>query len=124
MVRPIAARPGSSNSDFNSPVIPRIAATRLAAADSIAVVNRTASAPADSQVVRMPSLQARPLGGGTSIGTDSLLALKPLWPALRRVLPHLLPPVDGQVEQPIVVIHRLHPATDRPVSFEDPGSLS
>jgi carboxymuconolactone decarboxylase family protein len=56
------------------------------------------SAPAGSQVVRIPGLQARPLGGGTSIGTGNLLALPPLWPAGRRVLPRLLPPVDGQIE--------------------------
>ncbi len=49
------------------------------------------SAPAGSQVVRIPGLQARPLGGGTSIDTEILLAFKPLWPAGRRVLPHLLP---------------------------------
>ena len=47
--------------------------------------------PAGSQVVRIPGLQARPLAGGTSIGTGNLLAFKPSWPAGRRVLPHLLP---------------------------------
>src|SRR5438132_6733168 len=73
------------------------------------------SAPAGSQVVRIPGLQARPLGGGTSIGTGNLLAFKPLWPAGRRVLPRLLPPVDGQVEQPVAVIHRLDAASRRPV---------
>ena len=82
------------------------------------------SAPAGSQVVRMPGLQARPLGGGTSIGTGNLLALKPLWPAGRRVLPRLLPPVDGHVEQPVAVIHRLDAAYRRPVSLEDIGSFS
>src|SRR5438034_9167507 len=72
----------------------------------------------------MPGLQARPLGGGTSIGTEILLAFKPSWPAGRRVLPLLLPPVDGQVEQPIAVIHRLDAANCGPVSLEDIGSLS
>src|SRR5712692_5390531 len=85
---------------------------------------RTGSAPAGSQVVRIPGLQAGPLGGGTSIGTGNLLAFKPLWPAGRRVLPRLLPPIDGQVEQPIAVIHRLDAAHRRPVRLEDIGSLS
>jgi len=76
------------------------------------------SATAGSQVVRIPGLQARPLGGGTSIGTDTLLACKPLWPAGRRVLLRLLPPVDGQVEQDIAVIHRLDAAARSPVSLE------
>src|ERR1700730_16173301 len=49
---------------------------------------------AGAQIVGIPGLQARPLGGGTSIGTDILLAFKPLWPAGRRVLPRLLTPVD------------------------------
>ena len=85
---------------------------------------RPHSAPAGSQVVGIPGLQARPLGGGTSIGTEILLAFKPLWPAGRRVLPRLLPPIDGQVQQPIAVIHRLDAATCRPVSLEDIGCLS
>src|SRR3982074_278512 len=85
---------------------------------------RRVSGPSGSQVVRIPGLQARPLGGGTSIGTDTLLAFPPLWPAGRRVLPRLLPPVDGQVEQPIAVIHRLDAASRRPVSLEDIGFLS
>ena len=72
----------------------------------------------------MPRLQARPLGAGTSIGSDILLAVKPLWPAGRRGFPRLLPPVDGQVEQPIAVIHRLYAAPRRPVCLEDIGSLS
>ena len=53
-----------------------------------------------------------------------VLAFRPLRPAGRRVLPPLLPPVDGQVEQPIAVIHRLDAAPRRPVSLEDLGSLS
>src|SRR6202043_3361073 len=79
---------------------------------------------AGAQIVGIPGLQARPLGGGTSIGTDILLAFKPLWPAGRRVLPRLLTPVDGQVEQPVAVVHRLAAAPRRPVSLEDIGSLS
>ena len=72
----------------------------------------------------MPGIQAGPLGGGTPIGTDLVLAFQPLWPAGRRVLPHLLPPVDGQVEQSEAVIHCLDAASRRPVSLEDLGSLS
>src|ERR1044071_122684 len=72
----------------------------------------------------MPGLQTRPLGGGTSVGTHMLLAFKRLWPAGRRILPRLLPPVDGQIEQPEAVVHRLDAAPSRPVSLEDIGSLS
>src|SRR5947209_10272698 len=71
------------------------------------------SAAAGSQIVRIPGLEARPLGSGTSVYSELLLAFKPLWPARRRVLPHLLPPVDGQVEQPVAVIHRLDAADRR-----------
>jgi hypothetical protein len=52
-------------------------------------------APAGSELVRIPGLQARPLGGGTSIGTGTLVAFPPFWPGGRRVLPRLLAPVDG-----------------------------
>jgi hypothetical protein len=58
-------------------------------------------------VVGIPGLQARPLGGGTSIGTEMLLAFPLLWPAGRRVLPRLLSPVDRHVEQSVAVVHRL-----------------
>src|SRR5262245_26666217 len=61
---------------------------------------------------------------GTSIGTVLVLAFRPLWPAGRRVLPCLLAPVDGQVEQPVAVIHRLDTAPRRPVSPEHIGFLS
>src|SRR5580658_84378 len=81
----------------------------------------------------MPGLYARPLGDGSSA--------RPLWfpggragfgprncallgPTCGRVLPRLLPPVDGQVEQVIVVIHHLDTAACRPISLEDLGSLS
>src|ERR1017187_1732084 len=76
------------------------------------------------EVVGMPGLQARPLGKGTSFGTHRVLAFWLLRPAGRRILPPLLPPVDGQVEQPIAIVHRLHAAYRRPVSLEDFGSLS
>src|ERR1700722_7810389 len=82
------------------------------------------SAAASPQVIGPPGLQPRPLGGGTFIGTGLLLAAKPLWPAGRRVLPRLLPPVDRQVEQIVAVIHRLDAAPRRPVGLEDIGSLS
>ena len=36
-------------------------------------IGRRGSAPAGSQVVRVPGLQTRPLGGGTSIGTQRVL---------------------------------------------------
>src|SRR4029077_21022748 len=72
----------------------------------------------------IPGLEAGPLDDGTSIGTAIVLAFRPLWPAGRRVLPTLLPPIDAQVEQPIAVIHRLDAAPRRPVGLEDIGSLS
>ena len=61
---------------------------------------------------------------GASIGTVAVLALRPLWPAGRRVLPPLLPPVDGQVEQRVAIAHHLDAAPRRPVCLEDFGSLS
>src|ERR1035438_7107598 len=87
-------------------------------------IGLTPLARSGAEVVGASGLQAGPLGGGTSIGTGNLLAFKPLWPAGRRVLPRLLAPVDGQVEQPVAVIHRLDAASRRPVSLEDLGSLS
>ena len=53
-----------------------------------------------------------------------LFAFEPLWPAGRQVLPRLLPPVDGQVEQPVAVAHRLKAAPRRPISLEEFRSLS
>src|SRR6516162_9151216 len=85
---------------------------------------RRGSVPASSQVVRIPGLQAGPLDDGTSIGTVRVLPFRPLWPAGRRVLPPLLPPVDRQVEQTVAVVHRLDAAPRRPVGLEDLGSLS
>ena len=81
-------------------------------------------APAGSQIVGMPCLQARPLGDGASVVTVVVPAFRPLRPAGRRLLPPLLPPVDGQVEQRVAIAHRLDAATRRPVSLEDIGSLS
>src|SRR6516162_4033191 len=82
------------------------------------------SAPARSQVVGMPGLQAGPLGDGAPIDTVVVFALRPPRPAGRRVLPPLPPPIDGQVEQPIAVVHRLDAAPRRPVSLEHSRSLS
>src|SRR5580704_16117244 len=69
------------------------------------------SAAAGSQVVGMPGLQARPLDNGASIVTVAVLAFRPLRPAGRRVLPTLLPPKDGQVEQRVAIAHHLDAAT-------------
>src|SRR5262249_12517723 len=77
-----------------------------------------------SQVVRIPGLQARPLDDGTCIGTVRMLVLRLLWPASRRVLPRLLPPVDRHVEQSVTVAHHLDAASRRPVRLKDFGSLS
>src|ERR1700722_6691804 len=82
------------------------------------------SAPAASQIVGTPGLQAGPLGNGASIDAVIVLALRPLWPAGRRVLPPFLPPVDRQVEQRITIAHHLDAAPRRPVCLEDTGSLS
>src|ERR1035438_3712906 len=67
------------------------------------------------EVVGASRFEAGPLSGGTSVATHNLLAFKP---AGRRVLPLLLPPVGGQVEQPVAVIHRLDAAAGSPVGFE------
>ncbi len=81
----------------------------------------------------MPGLQAGPLGDGAAdprrsrpgaVGTKRMRTFRPLWPAGRRVLPRLLSPVDGQVEQPVAVVHRLDAAPRRPVSLENLGSVS
>jgi hypothetical protein len=72
--------------------------TLVARSGPLETSGRRGSIPASSQVVRIVGLHARPLGGGTSIDSEILLAYKPLWPAGRRVLPLLLPPVYGQVE--------------------------
>src|SRR5262249_43471768 len=86
-----------------------------------------------SEIVRMAGLQARPLEDGPSIGTELsamlmrmafVLSIELLRPTRRRVLPRFMSPVDGQVEQPIAVIHRFDAANRRPVSFEDIGFLS
>src|SRR6202007_1544357 len=53
--------------------------------------------------------------------TAELLALEP---AGRPVFSRLLPPVDGQVEQLVAVVHRLDAAPRRPVSLEDFGAVS
>src|SRR5262245_16655593 len=91
----------------------------LAARESLA-----GSAFAGSEVVGMPGFQARPLGGGASVGPHAMLAFPPLWPAVGRVLPCLVPPVDSQIEQPVAVVHRLDAAHPGPISFEDFGFLS
>lgn len=83
----------------------------------------TKSAACQCQIVRMPSLQTRSLSGGTSIDTEMLLTFKPLRPACRRVLPHFLAPINGEVEQPIAVIHRLKAANCGPLGLEDIGYL-
>ncbi len=78
---------------------------------------------AGSQVVRIPGLHSRPLDDGASIDPVRVLAFRPLRPTGRRVLPRLLPPVDGQVEQPIAVTQRLDAASRRPVSLKNLGAL-
>src|ERR1017187_264650 len=83
----------------------------------------------------MPGLEARPLGDGASLRPHwhrwpiGRAAFSPrdgavLWPTGGRVLPLLLAPIDGQVEQSIAVIHRLYAANCGPVSLEDIRFLS
>src|SRR5580693_2918656 len=55
-----------------------------------------------AKVVGISGFETRPLGRGTSVGASPLLAS---WPPARGVLPGLLPAVDGQVEQPIAIVH-------------------
>jgi hypothetical protein len=66
------------------------------------------SAPASSQVVRIPGIQARPLENGPSIGTELsavlmrmsfVLSIELLPPARRRVLPRL-PPAARLAREP------------------------
>jgi hypothetical protein len=64
------------------------------------------------------------IGRWVPIGTEILLAFKPLWLADRRPFPRHLPPVDRQVEQSKAVVHSLDAAPRRPVSLEDLGPLS
>src|SRR6202034_4068365 len=53
-----------------------------------------------------------------------MLAFRAFRPAGRRLLPLLLPPVDGQVEQWVAVAHHFDAATRRPIGLEDLGALA
>src|ERR1035438_4160403 len=76
----------------------------------------TPLAGSGAEDVGVSSFEARPLGNGASARPHwhgwpiGRAAVSPrdgavLWPAGRRVLPLLLPPVDRQVKQPVAVIH-------------------
>src|SRR5262249_42818971 len=93
---------------------------------------RTSSALAAAQVVGASGFESRPLGyrasarplwlpSGRAAASARVGAL--LWPVGGRVLPLLLSPVDGQIEQVIAVIHHLDASRSGPVSLEDLGSL-
>src|SRR5260221_13244235 len=71
------------------PVIRACSAWQASMRGSADPTNMVFRVLASAQIVGMPGLQARPLGGGTSIGTELLLAFPPLRPAGRRILPHL-----------------------------------
>src|SRR3546814_17741399 len=43
-------------------------------------------------------------------------------PAGRRYFLLLLPSIDGEIEQPVTIVHRLDPAARRPICFEDVGT--
>jgi len=61
---------------------------------------------------------------GCQVGEPVLVRVGTLLrPAGGRVFPWLLPSVDGQVEQPVVVIHPLDATDRRPVSLEGLGGL-
>src|SRR3546814_17744110 len=45
-----------------------------------------------------------------------------LRPAGRRYFLLLLPSIDGEIEQPVTIVHRLDPAARRPICFEDVGT--
>src|SRR5215472_13174757 len=81
------------------------------------------SARASSQVVGMSGLHARPLHDGASVGAVLMRTFGPTRPVGRRIFPPLLPPVDGQVEQPVAVAHYFDAAACCPISLEDPRSL-
>src|SRR5215831_4600581 len=91
------------------------------------------SPTAGDQIIGMAGFESRPLrdrssarplwfpsrGATASPGVGALLR-----PAGRRVLPLLLSPVYGQIEQVIAVIHHLDASRGGPVSLKDVGSLS
>jgi hypothetical protein len=56
------------------------------------------STPTRSQVVRVTGFQARPLNDRSPASTIIVLAFRSLRPAGGRILPPLLPPIDGQIE--------------------------
>ncbi len=78
-----------------------------------------------SQIVGMSCLQPTPLRDRPAVATKWMIGLAPaLWPAVGRVFKVLLPPIDGQVEQAVTVVHRLDAATGRPVGLEHLVSAS
>src|ERR1700723_505160 len=76
-----------------------------ASCDVMRTSDMPASTSAGAEIVRMPGLHARPLNDGASIRTVIMFAFRLLRPADGRVLPPLLPPIDGQVEQTVTVVH-------------------
>src|SRR5579863_8317706 len=79
------------------------------------------SARAGTQIVRMSGLQAGPLGNRAPISAVTVLPVRTLRPAGRRILPPFLPPIDREVEQRIAVAHPFDAAPRRPVRLEDPA---
>jgi hypothetical protein len=62
---------------------PRSDGSRDTSASDDGTIGLTFLAGVGAEVVGASGLQARPLGGGTSIGTGIFLAFKTLWPAGR-----------------------------------------
>src|SRR5579862_729221 len=86
-----------------------------------------AGSRAGAKVIGTSGFESRPLRDRASAGPHWLPSRRAavssgvgalLRPAGRRVLPLLLPPVDGQVQQVIVVIHHLYPAGCRPIRLK------
>src|SRR5579864_1998883 len=77
--------------------------------------------------VRAADIHTRPLGYGTSTNSVRMLIADDapwLGPAWRRVLPWLLASIQGEVDQPVVVVHRFNTAAFGPVGLEDPVVLA
>src|SRR5262245_50735597 len=73
-----------------------------------------------AEVVVVPGPDPRPLGGWTAVQPKLATCGTPtLRPAFRRVLPELLPAVDGQIQQSVRGCHQFVAAAGGPVGLVD-----
>ena len=82
--------------------------------------------PSAGQVVGTARRKPRPLRGRASVGPELIAAgrVDRLRPALRRLLPCLLPAVHGEVEKLVAGATDLGAATRRPIRLEDPVTVA